>query len=187
MLLGAPTLAAAQAPPEHRNNAPAVHQRTAPNPAPQRGAMPHQQLAPGPNHAVGAPLGHGVGAPVGRVVGAPGTHSLITADPSTGFTLLRSSIRMAGRIAAGPSVPFCRRSSSHPLTITPIGRRWVWKLRNPAFSGYAMVPIFCSSMSRPARSSTLFRTLSSRTLRLCGQTIARPASLANSIRVAKNP
>jgi Ni/Co efflux regulator RcnB len=72
MLLGAPTLAAAQAPPEHRNNAPAVHQRTAPNPAPQRGAMPHQQLAPGPNHAVGAPLGHGVGAPVGRVVGAPG-------------------------------------------------------------------------------------------------------------------
>ena len=72
MLLGAPTLAAAQAPPEHRNNGPAVHQRTAANPAPQRGAMPHQQLAPGPNHAVGAPLGHGVGAPVGRVVGAPG-------------------------------------------------------------------------------------------------------------------
>jgi Ni/Co efflux regulator RcnB len=73
MLLGAPTLAAAQAPPEHRNNGPAVHQRTAPNPAPQRGAMPHQQLAPGPNHAVGAP-GHQFtyhGRPFNRVHLAP--------------------------------------------------------------------------------------------------------------------
>lgn len=62
MLIGVPTLAAAQAPPEHRN-APPARQRAAPTQAPQHGVVPHQQFAPGP---------HGVGAPVGHVVGAPG-------------------------------------------------------------------------------------------------------------------
>jgi Nickel/cobalt transporter regulator len=66
MLIGVPTLAAAQAPPEHRNNAPPVRQRAAPNvAAPPHGMAPHQQLAPGPGRVVGAP------GP-GRVVGAPG-------------------------------------------------------------------------------------------------------------------
>ena len=64
MLIGVPTLAAAQAPPEHRNgNAPPARQRAAPNLAPQHGVVPHQQFAPGPGHGVGAPVGHVVGAP----------------------------------------------------------------------------------------------------------------------------
>jgi Ni/Co efflux regulator RcnB len=63
MLIGVPTLAAAQAPPEHHNTPP-VRQHAAPNlVAPQHGGVPHQQLAPGPGHAVGAPVGHIVGAP----------------------------------------------------------------------------------------------------------------------------
>jgi hypothetical protein len=101
------------------------------------------------------------------------TNSLITEDPSTGFTLLRSSIRTAGPIAAGPSAPYCRRYSSHPLTITPIGQRLVSRPRNLAFSGCATVPTFCSSMLRPVRSSTLFRMLSTRALWLRAKTIAR--------------
>jgi hypothetical protein len=66
MLIGVPTLATAQAPPEHRNNAPPVRQRAAPNvAAPPHAMAPHQQFAPGPGRVVGAP------GP-GRVVGAPG-------------------------------------------------------------------------------------------------------------------
>jgi Ni/Co efflux regulator RcnB len=72
MLIGVPTLAAAQAPQDH-HGAPPVRQRATPNVGAQpHGVGPHQQFAPGPGHAVGAPIGHGVGAPVGRVVGAPG-------------------------------------------------------------------------------------------------------------------